>query len=210
MKPEKYTFGGSMSELGYFLGGFATGFIGLAGMAIWVNPDSLSRKDETIKLILIYLGVIFSSSIISRENTGFFLGGVGMCLIVFIVMAMFIHKDDLINDISQRRIQKHKERDNNQDQELLKQSFITFSEQHTFVPGDIVEWKPGMSNKLAKGPFIVVAVLDEPNFGTDPETGSQYFREPLDIICGHIRDDKFLCYHYDSRRFRPHWGYGMN
>ena len=92
-----------------------------------------------------------------------------------------------------------------QNPEMLKEAFQIFSEENTFKPGDLVEWKPGMKNRRTSGPFIVAKVLDEPVFGNDEHESSGYplFREPLDIVCGTIAiDGEFLYYHYDSRRLR--------
>lgn len=92
-----------------------------------------------------------------------------------------------------------------QNPEALKETFQTFSEENTFEPGDLVEWKPGMQNRRTDGPFIVVKVLDEPVFDNEEHNSSGHplFREPLDIVCGLIATDgEFLCFHYDSRRFR--------
>jgi hypothetical protein len=75
---------------------------------------------------------------------------------------------------------------------------------HTFEPGDLVEWKPGLQNKRSAGPFVVHQVLDEPVIDSTDDTGSCYFREPLDFLLG-IRDREgdFVIHHYDSRRFQP-------
>jgi len=73
-----------------------------------------------------------------------------------------------------------------------------------FSPGQIVEWKPGLQNKKAYGPFVVIEVLDPPRINDEPHAGSPYFKEPLDVILGHLDDDgDFMCYHYDSRRLQP-------
>ena len=85
----------------------------------------------------------------------------------------------------------------------LKDAYAKFNEKNTFVPGDIVEWKQGFKNKKTTGPFVVVEVLPHPVSNNNDESGSAYFREPLDIILGHTDSDgDFICYHYDSRRFQ--------
>ena len=92
-----------------------------------------------------------------------------------------------------------------QNPKALEEAFQTLSEENAFRPGDLVEWKPGMQNRRTSGPFIVVKVLDEPIFGDKEHESSGYplFREPLDIVCGVIdTNGEFLCFHYDSRRFR--------
>lgn len=88
--------------------------------------------------------------------------------------------------------------------ERLKQLAASLAVKHQFQPGQIVQWKEGMKYKRAKGPFIVVQVLDTPVLDEDEGAGSQYFRDPLDIVLAHIHEDgEFLTYHYDSRRFEP-------
>lgn len=91
-----------------------------------------------------------------------------------------------------------------QNPEALKEAFRIFSEENTFKPGDLVEWKPGMQNRRTVGPFIVVKVLDEPVFGEHESAGTHIFREPLDIVCGicDSNDGEFMCFHMDSRRLR--------
>ena len=92
-----------------------------------------------------------------------------------------------------------------QNPEALKEAFQTFSEENTFAPGDLVEWKPGMQNRRTVGPFVVVKVLDEPVFDSEEHksSGHPLFREPLGIVCGLITaDGEFLYFHYDSRRLR--------
>ena len=85
----------------------------------------------------------------------------------------------------------------------LKKAEKDFNEANFFGPGDIVEWKPGMRNKLSEGPFVVVEVLREVVMAETKDGGSPYFREPLDIVLGHFDEDGvFLIYHYDSRRLQ--------
>ena len=84
----------------------------------------------------------------------------------------------------------------------LTEAFEKLMEKNDFNPGDIVDWKPGMRNKQSYGPFIVVEVLDSPVLDNIDEAGSQYFREPLDIVLGKVVDDgeRFVTHYYDSRR----------
>jgi len=86
-------------------------------------------------------------------------------------------------------------------QEMYKSLTAT---DHQFTPGQIVEWKPGLQNKLSNGPFIVVEILDPPRKNSEDNTGSPYFCEPLDVILGSVANDgDFHCFHYDSRRMQP-------
>ena len=89
------------------------------------------------------------------------------------------------------------------ERERLTAAFEKLNQKNTFKPGDIVDWKPGLRNKKFYGPFVVVEVLDSPIFDNDEDgSGSQYFREPLDIILGKVVDDveRFITHFYDSRR----------
>jgi len=72
----------------------------------------------------------------------------------------------------------------------------------------LVEWKPGLQNKKKPRygePGIVVEVLGVPIHGETDESGSAYFREPLDLIVGFIEESgDFVVFHYDQRRFKPY------
>jgi len=88
--------------------------------------------------------------------------------------------------------------------EKLKYAFSLLITSHTFKPGDIVEWKNGLKNKRANGPFIVTEVLTSPVLSKPDDSGSCYYREPLDVKLAIIDDDDdFVEHHYDSRRFQP-------
>lgn len=76
---------------------------------------------------------------------------------------------------------------------------------YDFAPGQLVDYKQGLKNKKASGPFVVIEVLPEAVAGTSDESGSTYFREPLDIILGNCNaDGELVVFHYDSRRFQPY------
>jgi hypothetical protein len=74
-----------------------------------------------------------------------------------------------------------------------------------------VTWKPGLKNRRIPRygePAVVVSVLDSPISDTDPESGSTYFREPLNLVLGVIWDGErgrgdFVTFHFDGRRFQP-------
>jgi hypothetical protein len=75
-------------------------------------------------------------------------------------------------------------------------------------PGMLAVWKPGLKNRRFPRygePVVVVALLDEPIINPGDESGSPYFREPLDLLLGVVRGDdrEFLVYHADRRRFQP-------
>jgi len=75
----------------------------------------------------------------------------------------------------------------------------------TFNPFDVVKWKKGLKNK--KYPeeeqlAMVIQELEEPIIQSERDSGTPYFREPLDIILGVLdQDGDLMLYHYDKRRF---------
>jgi hypothetical protein len=82
-----------------------------------------------------------------------------------------------------------------------------FQARHVFKPGQLIKWKKGLKHKRVpreNQPAVVVEVLVAPVFDQERESGSSYFREPLDIIAGTInKEGNMVTYHYDSRRFEP-------
>ena len=89
----------------------------------------------------------------------------------------------------------------------LTELFELFSTTSKFQPGMLVKWKPGLSNKKKPAyeePCIVIEMLDPPVLGSTDESGSAYFREPLDLVAAFLDDDgDFVVFHFDSRRFMP-------
>lgn len=94
---------------------------------------------------------------------------------------------------------------------VLRERFALLRKAYRFKPNDLVTWKPGLKNRRAPAygiPAIVISVLDEPLFDTEQESGSTYFREPLDLVLGLLWDcdpgrGDFVTFHFDSRRFQP-------
>jgi hypothetical protein len=78
---------------------------------------------------------------------------------------------------------------------------------HSFTKGQFVKWKPGLKNRKFPDygePAIVTAVLPSPIFDPSETTAaSPYFQEPLTFVLGTYRDDDFLEFRLDSRRFEP-------
>ena len=99
--------------------------------------------------------------------------------------------------------------------QALTQRYQALNTRHRFKPGDLVCWKPGMRNRRYPRdgrPAVVLEVLAEPLFDSDTETGSTYYREPLDLVLGTFLDEgehrgDFLSWHFDGRRFQP-WSEG--
>jgi hypothetical protein len=94
---------------------------------------------------------------------------------------------------------------------VLSDRYDSLTKRHALKPGDRVTWKPGLKNRrvpLPGQPAVVVAVLDEPVFDSEQDSGSTYFRDPLDLVLGVIWDKEphrgdFVLFHFDSRRFQP-------
>jgi len=89
----------------------------------------------------------------------------------------------------------------------LEELYAEFHRSHTFSPGDLVVWKKDLKNRRKPAyeePAIVVEKLDKAIQDESAEPSSMYFREPLDVILGLVDEDgEFICYYFDSRRFRP-------
>jgi len=89
----------------------------------------------------------------------------------------------------------------------LRQAYESLNKKHTFVPGQIVRWKPGLKNRRFPAydeVVIIIEVLETPIIDKSDEVGSQYFHEPNDIVIGtFIKENEFFCFHCDSRRFEP-------
>lgn len=167
-----------MSRLGYFMGGTAAGLVGIT-IAALLHDKFCTSEASTAK----------------TDSASSSAGG------------------DLASSLAdlKKNMKEINElfgcNEQSQSPEHLQESFTLLTEKHTFKPGDVVQWKQGMKNKRTKGPFVVVETLKTPVFDNDKSggSGSQYFREPLDIILGSTNSDgEFLTYHYDSRRFQAY------
>ncbi len=92
--------------------------------------------------------------------------------------------------------------------EKLPSAYQTFHEKHEFEKGQLVEWKEGMKNKLRprlREPAVVMELLESPESDVERDSGTPYFREPLDMVVGVIEknEENLLCFHVDRRRFKP-------
>jgi hypothetical protein len=97
---------------------------------------------------------------------------------------------------------------------MLRERYHQLKEvKHTLRPGMVVTWKPGLKNRRIPAygkPGIVVSILETPVFDEE-ESGSTYFREPLDIVIGIFLDSgehrgDFLVFHTSSERYQPWYG----
>jgi len=89
---------------------------------------------------------------------------------------------------------------------VLKQKVSSFLEESPkFEPGDVVKWKKGLKNKKypKEGQLcIVIKEMEESIIQDSRDSGSPYYREPLDLILALLDDDSDLViFHYDKRRF---------
>lgn len=93
----------------------------------------------------------------------------------------------------------------------LRQRYELFNRNYKFVPGDLVTWKPGLKDRRVPAygqPAVVMEMIAQPILDTDQESGSTYFRQPLDMVLGVIWEydpnrSEFVTFHFDSRRFQP-------
>ena len=97
---------------------------------------------------------------------------------------------------------------------VLLERYRQFQLRHQFAPGDLVTWKAGMATRRVPKPgqpAVVIEVLDKPVFDSEINSGSTYFREPLDIILGLIWDEEqgrgdFVTFYFNSQRFELYRG----
>ncbi len=83
------------------------------------------------------------------------------------------------------------------------------SKSFDFREGDLVTWKQGLKNGRfphQEYPAVVSRKYDEPVIREDMESGSNHFREPLDMIIIVDTGDEVSEFHVDSRRFKPYTG----
>jgi hypothetical protein len=91
---------------------------------------------------------------------------------------------------------------------MLREGYEQLLITHDFQPGQLVKWKSRLKNRRRpriNEPAIVISVLEESVFGDRGDSGSTYFREPLDLIIAVYDDDHtgLFFFHVDSRRFQP-------
>lgn len=132
-------------------------------------------------------------------------GGTGMSRQLDILAEIMenLHEKESDKDVNEEEEKKYGEEDIAQ----LKSVCKNFLKKESLEVGQIVKWKENLKNRKLphkNQPGIVIALLDEPVISTDDESGSPYFLETLDIIIGIVKDDTFLTFYYDSRRFEPY------
>lgn len=71
----------------------------------------------------------------------------------------------------------------------------------------LVTWKPGLQNKkrpVYNEPVIVIEKKQTVEYDMSDNSGSPYFKEPLDLVAGLLDEEgDFVMLHFDSRRFQP-------
>jgi len=83
------------------------------------------------------------------------------------------------------------------------------NQHYSFTVGDLVTWKPGLKNGRypeKNYPAVVTRLYDNPLSRDDMESGSNHFREPLDLVILVDTGDEVSEFHVDSRRFKPYKG----
>jgi len=90
----------------------------------------------------------------------------------------------------------------------LNTTYRVFLECYEFNEGQFVEWKQGLKNRFLprlREPAIIIKLLKSPEFDTEKDSGTPYFKEPLDMIIGVLEENEenLLFFHVDKRRFKP-------
>jgi len=89
----------------------------------------------------------------------------------------------------------------------LKVLYESLSEKYEFQEGQLVVWKEGLQNRMRprlNEPAVVIEILKESIFDTDKDSGTPYFREPLNMIVGVFdeTENNMIFFHVDKRRFK--------
>lgn len=117
---------------------------------------------------------------------------------------------ELIKSLIQTALKSGKDRNKLNPEETIQK--LTeyrqlLNKKYDFKEGDIVTWKPNLKNRTTPNynePAIVLEVLESPLFDGSTETGSVYFREPLDVILGVIAEGELISFYFDKRKFQPY------
>jgi hypothetical protein len=101
--------------------------------------------------------------------------------------------------------------------ERLQEASRAFHLESEFKVGDVVRWKVDLKNKRNPPygvPMVVFELLPETVLDGESGSGSQYFREPLNMIVGMYvegsSEDSIGLYHVDSRRLEHHPDFGSS
>lgn len=86
---------------------------------------------------------------------------------------------------------------------ILKEEY---EKEYSFTEGQIIRWKNKMKNRALpeyNEPVIILEVLETPLKDDGERLSSTYYNELFDIKVGIMKDDTFLTFYFDSRRFEP-------
>lgn len=91
---------------------------------------------------------------------------------------------------------------------ILEARLTSYLQSHPFSRGQLVKWKQGLKNRARPDygqPAIVIEVLTGQHIDGTNDSGSPYYREPLNLILGTLapEDGGFVIYHFDISRFEP-------
>lgn len=112
----------------------------------------------------------------------------------------------LVQDLSRKQAKEVRFSASPEYRTLLLEAFESFSAPgKRFEPGQIVRWKPGLSNRALPDVTSVGVVIEhrEDPYYAERDSASAYFQEPLDLALGIIfgEERSFVVYWFDSRRF---------
>jgi hypothetical protein len=93
-------------------------------------------------------------------------------------------------------------------EEKLRAAYAAFLDVKAFQVGQIVRWKRMLKNTKFPDygePLVVMELVEPPIIDNREDSGSQYFRQRLDMVAGFLDDDDELVrYYFDSRRLEPY------
>jgi len=123
--------------------------------------------------------------------------------------------DRVTRDIGEKRAEAIVRHNSASGVATLRLLCARLNEANEFAIGDIVQWKTELRNKSRPAygqPAIILEVKDPPEANLEDDSGSPYFREPLDIVIGFLdaaigETDQMLAYHVDGRRLEHHPSY---
>ncbi len=84
----------------------------------------------------------------------------------------------------------------------LDELYASYTTKQPLAVGDKVRWKKGLLNRRGgrDQEFIGVKAFEVPVFNSEDSSGSAYFREPLTIRAGTIKQGTFVIYYLDGDR----------
>lgn len=115
---------------------------------------------------------------------------------------------DLVDQMVRQRVGQIQKTSSPEGKEQLLSLYERFITRSTFAAGQLVCWKDDLKNRRRPDygvPMVVTQVLHETVFDSARDSGTPYFREPLDVVIGFLDDDgELVLLHLDSRRLKPY------